>query len=64
MTKDDYYIELLLDKCVSLKKSKSVFISYSVYNELFIQNLINKLEEKGVNDIYLECIDPFLNMIY
>lgn len=59
MKKEMQYIELILDKCISLKKSKSVFISYNIFNEGFIQKLLHKLEEKGVKDIYLECLDPF-----
>ena len=57
--KEDYYLELLLNKCISLKKSKSVFISYYTYNEKFINKFVDKLQEKGAKDIYLECIDPF-----
>ena len=54
---DNYYIDLILSKCVSLKKR--VFISYNVYNEPFINKLVAKLKRKGIKDIYLNCIDPF-----
>ncbi|MBQ6840674.1 MAG: aminopeptidase [Bacilli bacterium] len=59
MKKEDYYIDLILEKCVSFKHSKSLFISYNSYNEGFIQKLLKKLENTKINDIYLECIDPF-----
>lgn len=58
MTKEDYYIELLLEKCMSFKDTKSLFISYYTFNENFIQKLLRKIPSK-VNDIYLDCIDPF-----
>lgn len=59
MKKEDYYINLLLSKCISLKKTKSVFISYNTFNEGFVSKLVKRLEQLGANDIYLECIDPF-----
>jgi len=58
MSKEDYYIELILKKCLSFKKTKSLFISYYSFNENFVQKLIKNLPMK-VTDIYLECIDPF-----
>jgi len=59
MKKEDQYIELILDKCVSFEKSKSLFISYNIYNKTFVNKLLKKLEGRGINDIYLECLDPF-----
>ena len=59
MKKEDYYIDLILDKCVSLKKGKSVFISYNIYNKVFVQKLVEKLHSQGIKDIFMECIDPF-----
>ncbi|MBE6155638.1 MAG: aminopeptidase [Firmicutes bacterium] len=59
MNKEDYYINLILNKCVSFEKSDSLFISYYVYNENFVQKLIKKIEKTHIKDIYLECIDPF-----
>ena len=59
MTKEECYLELLLKKCISLKHSNSALISYSSYNEDFVQKLISKLKAKGIDDIYLECINPF-----
>ena len=59
MTNEERYIDFLIKRCISLKKSKSVFISYYTYNEDFIQKLVNRLINLGAKDIYLECIDPF-----
>ena len=59
MEKENYFIDLILEKCVSFKQSKSLFISYYVYNESFVQKLLKKIDSKKVDDIYLECIDPF-----
>lgn len=59
MTNEERYIDFLTKRCISLKKSKSVFISYYTYNEDFIQKLVNRLTNLGAKDIYLECIDPF-----
>lgn len=59
MKKEDYFIDLILDKCVSFKDGKSLFISYNIYNKPFIDKLLKKIEGKGINDIYLECLDPF-----
>jgi len=57
--KDNYFIDLLLDKCINLKKTKSIFISYNTYNEAFIQKLLERLKNYKIKDIYLDCIDPF-----
>lgn len=59
MKKEDYFINLIVEKCLALNRGKTVFISYYVYNESFIQKLLKKLENIGVTDVYLECIDPF-----
>lgn len=58
MTQEDYFIDLILKKCVSFKHTKSLFIAYNSYNEEFIQKLLAKLDNK-VKDIYLDCKDPF-----
>ena len=47
------YIELLLKKCINFNNSKSLFISYEVDNYDFINQIVLKAKELGVNDIYL-----------
>lgn len=53
----DKYIELILEKCVELKRGKKAFISYNSHNEEFVQKLVEGLKKKGAKDIYLECMD-------
>lgn len=55
---DEKYIELLLDKCTDLEKSKILFINYDIEIEEFIQKLINKATTLGVEEIHLEVEDP------
>ena len=59
MTKEDLYIDLIVNKCVSLKKSKNVLISYNNFNEPFVQKLVDRLKTMGAKDIYLDVKDPF-----
>ena len=55
---DNIYIDLLINKCMNLKRSKTVFISYNKEIKEFIDKLVKKLNEKGITDIYKEEIDP------
>lgn len=52
------YIELLINRCMDLKRSKVVFISYNKEIKDFIDKLVNKLNELEVTKIYREEIDP------
>lgn len=58
MTKEEYYIELILEKCLSFKNTKSLLISYNYFNEGFVQQILSRLPKK-VTDIYLDCKEPF-----
>lgn len=51
------YIDLLVNKCMDLERSKVVFISYNKEIKDFIDKLVNKLKSLGANDIYLDEID-------
>lgn len=51
------YINLLLDRCVNFEKSKSLFISYDKANQDFVDDVIKKAKEMGIEDIYLDCDD-------
>lgn len=53
---DDIYIELLLKKCLFFK-SKSLFISYNKLNKNFVNKLIEKAKEMGIDDIYEDEVD-------
>lgn len=59
MTKEDYFVELIVSKCLSFDKTSSLLISYNNFNEAFVQKILDKLDKNKVNDIYLDCIDPF-----
>ncbi|MBR3161847.1 MAG: aminopeptidase [Bacilli bacterium] len=54
---DDKYIELLINRCTTLKKTPILFISYNKEIQPFIDKLIEKVKSIGVSDIYLECND-------
>ena len=51
------YINLLINKCMDLERSKVVFISYNKEIKSFIDLLVNKLNCLGVNDIYRDEVD-------
>lgn len=53
----DKYINLLLTKAVNFKKSKSLLVSYDKENDWFIEKLVAKARDLGINDIYLEVLD-------
>lgn len=54
---ENKYVDLLIDRCLSFKKSKSLFINYYSDNDSFVQKLVNKAKSKGINDIYLDRKD-------
>lgn len=56
---DSKYIELLIKKCTNLENVKSLFISYSKEISPFIDLLVKRVRELGVDDIYLECEDKY-----
>lgn len=51
------YIELLLRRCVNFEKSKSLFINYDKVNQEFVDDVVKKARDMGVQDIYLDCDD-------
>lgn len=50
---EEKYIELLLEKCVD-KENKILFIHYRKEIAPFIQELIKRAKEKGIEEIYLD----------
>jgi len=56
---ENKYIDLLLIRCLNLKKSKSLFISYDKICQDFVKKLILRAKELGYNDIYEDCNDIF-----
>lgn len=57
---ENKYISLLLERCLSFKKSKSLFISYDKVNKEFVEKLINYAKKMGINDISFDEEDIFL----
>ena len=57
---ENKYISLLLERCLSFKKSKSLFISYDKVNKKFVEKLINYAKKMGINDIVFDEEDIFL----
>lgn len=55
---EEKYIELLLEKCVD-KESKILFIHYQKEIAPFIQELIKRAKEKGIEEIYLDEEDIY-----
>lgn len=56
---EEKYIELLLKRCINFDNTKSLFINYKLENQKFIDKLVNKAKEMGVEDIYLDGEDPY-----
>lgn len=51
---EEKYIDLLLKRCLNFKKSKSLFIHYDVINKPFVEKLIEKAKEMGIEDIGID----------
>lgn len=51
------YINLLINKCMDLERSKVVFISYNKEIKVFIDVLVDKLNRLGISDIYRDEVD-------
>lgn len=56
---ENKYVELLLKRCLNFDKSKSLLISYDKVNKKFCEKIINKANEMGVQDIYIEETDVY-----
>lgn len=56
---EEKYIELLLNKCTNINKSKILFIHYQQEIKEFIKKLVKKAKELGVNEIYLDEKNPY-----
>ena len=56
---ENKYIELLLKRCINFKKTNSLFINYDKVNKNFVDKLIIKAKEMGVNDIAIDEDDIF-----
>lgn len=54
---EEKYINLLLNRCINFDKSKSLLISGDKINEKFINKVINKVKEMGIDDIYIDLED-------
>ena len=54
---EEKYINLLLNRCINFDKSKSLLISGDKINEKFINKVINKVKEIGIDDIYIDLED-------
>ncbi len=57
---EEKYIELLLKKCINLNVSKSLFISYDIINQDFIDKLVDKAKLLGIEKIYLNKNDIYV----
>lgn len=54
---ENKYIDLLIDRCLSFKKSNSLFINYYSDNDAFVEKLVNVAKSRGIEDIYLDRND-------
>lgn len=57
--KDEKYIELLLEKCLDLKRGTPLFISYNKIIKNFVNLLTEYAKNMGITDIYLDEIDSY-----
>jgi len=56
---EEKYINLLLKKCLNFDNSKSLLISYYKDNLDFVNNIVKKAKEMGIDDIYLDEEDIY-----
>ena len=54
---ENKYVNLLIDRCLSFKKSKSLFINYYSDNDAFVEKLVTSAKSRGIEDIYLDRND-------
>lgn len=54
---EDKYIDLIINRCLSFKKSKALFVSFTKEIEDFVGKLVKKVNEKGITDVYLNETD-------
>lgn len=54
---DDKYVELLLERCVDYYNSKILFICYDIEVEEFVNTIIEKAKELGIEEFYLDKIN-------
>lgn len=55
---EEKYIELLFEQCIDKKKSKILFIHYNIEIDFFVKKLEKYAKENGMEEVYLEGIDP------
>lgn len=53
------YIDLLLTRCLNFNQSKSLFISYDKVNQKFVDQVIQKAKDMGIEDIGMDCSDIY-----
>ena len=54
---ENKYVNLLIDRCLSFKKSNSLFINYYSDNDAFVEKLVTSAKSRGIEDIYLDRND-------
>lgn len=50
---EEKYIDLLLKRCINFNNSNSLFISYQSENFDFVNELVKRAKQYGIDDIYL-----------
>ena len=55
----DKYIELLLKRCLLVKKDTPLFISYNKITEEFVKKVVDYAHNIGIKDIYLDGKDSY-----
>lgn len=50
---EDKYIDLLVNRCLTFKKSKALFIDYPSDLDDFVNRLVQKVKDMGIDDICL-----------
>ena len=51
---EEKYIDLLLQRCLNFDNSKILFINYDVVNKGFVDKVIKRAKELGVEEIVLD----------
>ena len=54
------YARVLLNVCLKVERNQPLFISYNIEREDFVRIVVEEALKIGVNDIYLEGIDPII----
>ncbi len=56
----EQYADVLLSTCLKVEEQQPLFVSYNKERQDFVDVVVAKAKEMGIDDIFLDCQDPFV----